>query len=75
MKKLTVGILGAGRIGKVHANSIINFIPEVKIKYIVDPFQGAKEWVDSLNGPIFSTDPAVVFNDKEVDAVFDMFFD
>ncbi len=69
MKKLTVGILGAGRIGKVHANSIINFIPEVKIKYIVDPFQGAKEWVDSLNGPIFSTDPAVVFNDKEVDAV------
>jgi myo-inositol 2-dehydrogenase / D-chiro-inositol 1-dehydrogenase len=68
-KKLTVGIIGAGRIGKVHAASIMNFIPEAKIKYISDSWEGAKEWVDSLNGPIFTTDANEVFADKEVDAV------
>jgi myo-inositol 2-dehydrogenase/D-chiro-inositol 1-dehydrogenase len=69
MKKIRVGILGAGRIGKVHAKSIINFIPEVEIKYIVDSYDGAKKWVDSLNGPEFSKDPSVIFSDKEIDAV------
>jgi len=68
-KKLTVGIIGAGRIGKVHASSIMNFIPEAKIKYISDPWEGAKEWVDSLNGPIYTNNTSAIFEDKEVDAV------
>ena len=68
-KKLTVGIIGAGRIGKVHASSIMNFIPEAKIKYISDPWEGAKEWVDSLNGPIYTKNTSDIFEDKEVDAV------
>jgi myo-inositol 2-dehydrogenase / D-chiro-inositol 1-dehydrogenase len=68
-KKLTIGIIGAGRIGKVHSSSIMNFIPEAKIKYIADPWQGAKEWVDSLNGPIFTTDTNDIFEDTEVNAV------
>ena len=68
-KKIIVGILGAGRIGKVHAKSIMNFIPEAKIKYISDPWEGTKEWVDSLNGPIYTNDASVIFKDPEVDAV------
>jgi len=68
-KKLTVGIIGAGRIGKVHAASIMNFIPEAQIKYISDPWEGAKEWVDSLNGPIYTANTTDIFKDKEVEAV------
>ena len=30
-EKIKVGIIGAGRIGKVHASNIVYFIPEAKI--------------------------------------------
>ena len=29
---MNVGIIGAGRIGKVHAKNIAMFVPEMKIK-------------------------------------------
>ena len=35
---MKVGIIGAGRIGKVHAKNISMFVPEMKIKAIADPF-------------------------------------
>lgn len=35
---MKVGIIGAGRIGKVHAKNISMFVPEMEIKTIVDPF-------------------------------------
>lgn len=33
-----IGILGAGRIGRLHAENIVHFLPNVKIKYIVDTY-------------------------------------
>ena len=43
MKKLNVGIIGAGRIGQVHAKSIIYHIPQAKIVAISDIYyEGAK---------------------------------
>ena len=35
---MRVGIIGAGRIGKVHAENISRYIPEVEIKTVADPF-------------------------------------
>lgn len=35
---MKVGIIGAGRIGKVHAKNISMFVPEVEIKTMADPF-------------------------------------
>lgn len=35
---MKVGIIGAGRIGKVHAKNISLFVPEMEIKAIADPF-------------------------------------
>ena len=37
---MKVGIIGAGRIGKVHAKNISMFVPEMEIKTIADPFVG-----------------------------------
>ena len=34
---MKVGIIGAGRIGKVHAKNISMFVPEMEIKTIADP--------------------------------------
>ena len=33
---MKVGIIGAGRIGKVHAKNISMFVPEMEIKTIAD---------------------------------------
>ena len=44
-KKLTVGIIGVGRIGKVHTLSIQHHLPQVTVKGVTDKFvEQAKEW-------------------------------
>ena len=35
---VTIGIIGAGRIGKVHAESISNYVKNATVKTIADPF-------------------------------------
>ena len=39
---VTVGIIGAGRIGRVHTQSIRTQVPEAVIKTIADPFMNEK---------------------------------
>ena len=34
--KIKVGIIGAGRIGKIHASNIVYFIPEAMVKTVAD---------------------------------------
>ena len=36
-KILQIGLIGAGRIGKMHAENIANNFPEVKLKSVADP--------------------------------------
>ena len=44
MEKLKVGIIGAGRIGQVHAKSITYHIPQAEIVAISDIYvEGAKK--------------------------------
>ena len=35
---INLGIIGAGRIGKVHIESISTQIPNAKVKMLADPF-------------------------------------
>ncbi len=69
MSKMVVGVIGAGRIGKVHTQSILNFIPDVKVKYVADVFEGSREWVDKVGDVTFTNDVNRIFSDKEVKAV------
>lgn len=68
--KIKVGIIGVGRIGKVHTLSILNYMPEVEIKAISDiNFEGAKEWANQ-NGILHAyQDYKEILNDPEIDAV------
>ena len=69
-KKLKVGIIGAGRIGKVHTLSIMNYIPEVEIKAISDiSLEEAKNWAAENNIPHVYSDYREILNDPEIDAV------
>lgn len=66
MKKLITGVIGAGRIGKLHTDNLIR-MPNVDVKMIADPYLD-QDWVASrnLNGSLDVND---IFNDNEIDAV------
>ena len=52
MKKVRIGIIGAGRIGRVHAQSITNGIPRAEIVAISDPFmEAAKKAAETFGIP------------------------
>lgn len=68
MEKINIGILGAGRIGKLHATNISKHLPQFKIKCIADP-QIDEAWAKSLAIPVISRDINVALHDQEIKAV------
>ncbi len=66
MKKLVLGAVGAGRIGKLHTENILA-MPNATIKIITDPYID-EAWAKS-HGLAYSLDANDVFNDNEIDAV------
>ncbi|WP_432407861.1 inositol 2-dehydrogenase [Wukongibacter sp. M2B1] len=68
---LKVGIIGAGRIGKVHAESITKFVPNAEVKAIADPFMTdeTREWAKSMGIKDVYTDHKDILNDSEIEAV------
>jgi len=67
-KILQVGLIGAGRIGKMHATNIANNFPEVKLKSIADPSID-KELIESLKIENCYTNPDRIINDDKIHAV------
>ena len=68
---ITVGVIGAGRIGKVHTESIVNYVRNAKIKTIADPYMNeeTEKWVESMGVPNTTKDYHDILNDPEIDAV------
>lgn len=70
MEKLKVGIIGAGRIGQVHAKSITYHIPQAEIVAISDIyFEGAKKVAAELGIPNCYEDYHEILNNPEIKAV------
>ncbi len=70
MKKLKVGIIGAGRIGQVHAKSITYHIPQAEIVAISDIYvEGAKKVAEELGIPAYYEDYHEILNNPEIEAV------
>ena len=70
MKKLGIGIVGAGRIGNVHARSITFHIPEAEVLMVTDPVaEAARKVAESYGVPRFGTDYRDILNDPAIDAV------
>lgn len=68
-EKITIGIIGAGRIGRLHAENIVH-IPKVRIKAISDIFiENVKEWAHQIGIENVTTDYHDILNDTEIDAV------
>jgi myo-inositol 2-dehydrogenase/D-chiro-inositol 1-dehydrogenase len=69
-KKLNVGIIGAGRIGKVHAETVAFRIPEAALSAIADVNAGAAQALaQRCSVPRVSAAPNDILRDPEINAV------
>lgn len=68
---MNVGIIGAGRIGKVHGESIMRYVKDATVKAIADPFMNEQTegWAKSLGIPEVYTDYHKILEDKDIEAV------
>jgi myo-inositol 2-dehydrogenase/D-chiro-inositol 1-dehydrogenase len=66
----TIGIIGAGRIGKLHADNLVTRVPEARVLAIADiMLDAAKETASRLGIPNVSADYHDILNNKDIQAV------
>lgn len=63
-----IGIVGAGRIGKLHAENIVFHLPQFKLESIADPFLD-RHWAEKLGIPHASDQADEVLYHSDLDAV------
>jgi myo-inositol 2-dehydrogenase/D-chiro-inositol 1-dehydrogenase len=70
-KSVNIGIIGAGRIGKLHAENIAYSMPQAKLVAIADVNMtpAIEAWAKSLGIPKVFKDPAALLADKDIVAV------
>jgi len=68
MKPVTFGIIGAGRIGKLHADNLLSLVDGARLKAITDPFLD-EDWAASRNIPLTGKDHRILLDDQEIDAI------
>ena len=68
---LRLGIIGAGRIGKVHCESIGRYVKDAVVACVADPFMNAEteKTVKALGAEKVSKDYREILADKSIDAV------
>lgn len=68
---LKVGIIGAGRIGKVHTESICNYVKNAEVKAIADPFlsEETAAWAKKLGVEVVTKDYHEILADPEIGAM------
>ena len=68
---MKIGVIGAGRIGKVHIRNISLFVPELTIKTVADPFANEQTVAYAAQFGIknVTKDANDIFNDPEIKAV------
>ncbi|MDE5911540.1 MAG: inositol 2-dehydrogenase [Clostridia bacterium] len=68
---INVGIIGAGRIGKVHCESIMCYVKGATVKSVADPFMNdeTEKWLKGMGVEKTTKDYHDILNDKDIDAV------
>ncbi|MBR5668705.1 MAG: Gfo/Idh/MocA family oxidoreductase, partial [Spirochaetales bacterium] len=67
---VNIGIIGAGRIGQVHARSIVSGVPGARVAKVADPYikPEVKEWMEATGAEVVS-DYHDILKDPKIDAV------
>lgn len=69
-KTLKVGVIGAGRIGKIHAENLATRVPNAEVVAIADVnLEAARELAEKLHVANVYSDYQQIMNDKNIDAV------
>lgn len=70
-KKFVVGVIGAGRIGKIHIENILRNIPDVKLKTVADIKidNELENWANKIGVPNLIDNPYEIIKDSEIDIV------
>ncbi|MGV9205092.1 MAG: inositol 2-dehydrogenase [Promethearchaeia archaeon] len=68
---IRIGVIGAGRIGKVHIENLLKDITGAALKVVADVIitEDLKKWCAQMGVPQLVNDPEEVFNDEKIDAV------
>ncbi|ARP42936.1 Inositol 2-dehydrogenase [Geobacillus thermodenitrificans] len=67
---LTVGVIGVGRIGKLHVDNL-RLIPQVRVKSVSDVvINHLDSWAKEKQVEVLTSDYRDILNDPEIDAVF-----
>ena len=67
---MKLGLIGAGRIGKLHAEVLTYHIPEAEIKTVAEIYlDDVKAWANQLRTLNLTTDYSDILNDAEIEAV------
>jgi len=68
-KRLNIGLLGAGRIGRVHAQNLAYHLPQARLVGVADVVKSAAEQVAGEYGAAAYDDPRRLLEDPSVEAV------
>ncbi len=68
---INIGIIGAGRIGKVHCESITCYVKGATVKTVADPFmnEDTEKWLKGMGVEKTTKDYHDILGDKSIDAV------
>jgi myo-inositol 2-dehydrogenase / D-chiro-inositol 1-dehydrogenase len=71
MDKVKIGIIGAGRIGRIHAENLLRH-PHAVVAGISDPFGNdeLREWAAERGIPVVAQDSGVLLADPDIQAIF-----
>jgi myo-inositol 2-dehydrogenase/D-chiro-inositol 1-dehydrogenase len=70
MEKVNVGVIGVGRIGRLHARNLKYQVPGTRLLAVADVFEeSAREIASQLEIPVAEKDYRVLLENKDIDAV------
>lgn len=69
-RNVNVGLIGAGRIGRVHAENLAYRIPAVNLSAVADVFvDSAKKVAADFQIPVVTANPQEIFDNPDIDAI------
>jgi len=69
MKNIKVGIIGMGRIGKIHLENLSTRIDGVEVVAAVNPSKTGQEYATNFGVQTVSNNPDILFENSEIDAI------
>lgn len=70
--KVKIGLLGVGRIGKLHVENLLHSVPNADLFAVADPLMddATRQWIKEMGIEKCYDDPEMILNDPSIEAVF-----